>query len=273
MTLPLPRLLLVTALCALALAGCGGRSHETAPPPPAPKRAARPAPRPVHVRPYTGAVPILMYHVLAVPAPGTPFPGLYVSPADFRAQVGLLARSGYHAVTLERVWAAWHGRATLPRRPIVLSFDDGYPPDISVALPVLHARHWPGMLNLQVGNLIVRKVRELLAAGWEVDAHTFTHPDLTHVDPERLWYEVAGSRRSIQRTYGVPVDFFCYPSGRYDAAVLADVRRAGYDGATTTALGLASPTSDPYTLDRVRVPGGESAASLLAELRALEGRA
>ena len=268
----MPRLL-VTALCALALAGCGGNSHDTAPPPPA-KSTAGPAPRPVHVRPYTGAVPILMYHVLAAPQAGTPFPALYVAPADFRAQIGLLARSGYHAVTLGRVWAAWHGRGTLPRRPIVLSFDDGYPEDVSVALPVLRARRWRGVLNLQVGNLIVRKVRELLAAGWEVDAHTFTHPDLTRVDPERLWREVDGSRLSIRRTYGIPVDFFCYPGGRYDAAVVADVRRAGYEAATTTTLGLAQPSSDPYTLDRVRVNGGETAAALLAELRSLtHGRA
>jgi len=261
--------LLALPLCALALAACGGARVRTARP--APGRRARPEHAPVHTTPYTGSVPILMYHVLAVPAPGVPFPGLYVAPATFAAQVRLLARAGYHAVTLGRVYAAWHGEATLPAHPIVLSFDDGYPPDLTVALPVLRARHWPGVLNLQVGNLIVRKVKELLAAGWEVDAHTLTHPDLTHVDSARLWQEVDGSRVSIRHTYGIPVDFFCYPSGRYDATVIAAVRRAGYEAATTTQPGLASPSSDPYTLDRVRVPGGESAASLLAELRSFGG--
>jgi peptidoglycan/xylan/chitin deacetylase (PgdA/CDA1 family) len=213
-----------------------------------------------------------MYHVLAVPGAGVPFPDLYVAPSAFAAQVHLLARAGYHAVTLERVFAAWHGRGTLPARPLVLSFDDGYPPDLTVALPVLRAQGWVGVLNLQVGNLVARKVKELIAAGWEVDAHTFTHPDLTHVDSARLWHEVDGSRRSIQRTYGIPVDFFCYPAGRYDAAVVAAVRRAGYKAATTTQLGLARPSSDPYTLDRVRVSGGMTAASLLTELRSLERR-
>ena len=182
--------------------------------------------------------------------------------------MALLARDGYRAVTLERVFAAWHGRARLPSRPIVLSFDDGYPSDVSVALPVLRARGWPGVLNLQVRNLIVRKVRELLAAGWEVDAHTFTHPDLTHVGAAQLWREVDGSRRAIQRTYGIPVDFFCYPAGRYDAAVLAAVRRAGYRGATTTQLGLARPAA-PYTLSRVRVSNGETPEALIHQLATL----
>ena len=253
------------ALCALLLAGCGGTKHHAAhplAPPPTQTQAAK-----AFVA-STGPVPILMYHVLATAGPGVPFPELYVSPANFAAQVRLLARDGYHAVTLGQVFAAWHGHGLLPARPIVLSFDDGYPPDITVALPMLRARHWPGVLNLQVGNLIVRKVRELLAAGWEVDAHTFTHPDLTHVDAARLWHEVDGSRRSIQRTYGIPVSFFCYPAGRYDAAVLADVRRAGFKGATTTNPGLARP-SQPFTLSRVRVNGDESASALIAELRKL----
>jgi peptidoglycan/xylan/chitin deacetylase (PgdA/CDA1 family) len=122
------------------------------------------------------------------------------------------------------------------------------------------------VLNLQVRNLVPEKVRELLAAGWEVDAHTFTHPNLTHVGAERLWREVDGSRRAIRRLYGVPVDFFCFPAGRYDARVLAAVRRAGFRGATTTRLGLARPAR-PYTLSRVRVPSGETAQGLLALLR------
>jgi peptidoglycan/xylan/chitin deacetylase (PgdA/CDA1 family) len=259
-TPPGPRRLLVLPLCAVALAGCGSTKRQTTTGP-----IATPAPR--HV-PDARPVPILMYHVLATPGPAVPFRELYVSPSTFAAQVRALARAGYRAVTLERVFAAWHGRAKLPRRPIVLSFDDGYPPDLTVALPVLRARRWPGVLNLQVGNLEARKVRALLAAGWEVDAHTFTHPDLTHVGPARLWHEVHGSRVSIHRTYGIPVDFFCYPDGRYDAAVLAAVRRAGYEGATTTRLGLAR-RSHPYTLDRIRVPNGETPAALLAELRHL----
>ncbi len=261
------RRLVAVSLCMLALAGCGGPRKQAQPP-------AKPKPRaPVRTRRYTRAVPILMYHEIAVPGPGTPFRELYVAPSTFAAQVRGLARAGYHAVTLGRVFDAWHGRDRLPARPIVISFDDGYPPDITVALPLLRARHWPGVLNLQVGNLVVRNVKELLAAGWEVDAHTFTHPDLTHVDSARLWHEVNGSRLSIHRTYGIPVDFFCYPAGRYDAKVIAAVRRAGFKAATTTQLGLARPSSDPYILDRVRVSGSETAASLLAELRSLERKA
>src|SRR5688572_20553453 len=72
------------------------------------------------------AVPILMYHQLRTAPDGARQRALYVRPRDFAAQVRALRRAGYTAVTLQRVWDAWHGRATLPRRPVVFSFDDGY---------------------------------------------------------------------------------------------------------------------------------------------------
>ena len=63
----------------------------------------------------------------------------------------------------------------------------------------------------------------------------------------------------------MPVDFFCYPAGRYDARVIAAVRRAGYLGATTTREGLARPT-EPYELQRVRVSRSDGVAGFADEL-------
>ena len=120
--------------------------------------------------------------------------------ADFAGQVAWLAAHGYHAVTLQRVFDSWRGAARLPAKPVVLSFDDGYLSQVRNALPILKARQWPGVLNLEVRNLQpvwgIRPpgIRKLLAAGWELDAHTLTHPDLTKVGPTQLHDEVAGSR-------------------------------------------------------------------------------
>jgi peptidoglycan/xylan/chitin deacetylase (PgdA/CDA1 family) len=216
------------------------------------------------------AVPILMYHVIGTRGPATPNPGLWVSPADFTAQVAALKRRGYHGVTLRQVWNAWHRRAKLPRKPLVLSFDDGYLGQVRDALPALAATGWAGVLNLKVDNLAdiggTKAVKRLVRAGWEIDAHTITHPDLTTVDAARLRDEVAGSRKRLRRLFGVPVSFFCYPSGRYDATVVAAVRAAGYLGATTTHLGWASPGDDAFTLPRLRVDGEMTPAALLARL-------
>ena len=216
-------------------------------------------------------VPILMYHVIGDPRGAVPYPELYVREADFVGQMRWLERHGYHPVTLRAVWDHWHRDAPLPKRPIVVSFDDGYRSVAHAALPAMRERRWPGVLNLAVKNLRVsggvspRQVRRLIAAGWEIDAHTLTHPDLTTLGDRQLEREVAGSRRELRRLFGVPVDFFCYPSGRYDARVIAAVRRAGFLGATTTLDGLARP-GEPFELRRVRVNRSDGVAGFAAEL-------
>jgi len=215
-----------------------------------------------------------MYHVVATPPASAPYPDLYVRPATFGAQMRWLAGHGFHAVTLGRVYAYWRDGRRLPSHPIVLSFDDGYRATYFNASPVLHSLHWPGVLNLEIRNeqvpwgIAPDRVRRLLRAGWELDSHTITHPDLTTLDATRLRTEVARSRELLRRQFHVPVDFFCYPSGRYDTAVVAAVQAAGYLGATSTRYGLARP-GELWTLARVRVNGSDGVSGLAWKLRSL----
>lgn len=144
------------------------------------------------------------------------------------------------------------------------------PASVVPRVPVL--MYHPAVLNLKVANLEPGSftdldVRRLLAAGWELGAHTITHPDLRTLDDAALEREVAGSRAEIRRRFRVPVDFFCYPAGRYDDRVIAAVRRAGFLSATTTIQGLA--TADrPFELKRVRVSRGDGVRALATLLPA-----
>ncbi len=215
-----------------------------------------------------------MYHVISAPPAGVAYPDLFVRPADFAGQMRWLAQHGYTAVTLRQVYEYWLRGSPLPAQPIVVSFDDGYLSHHTQALPVLHKLHWPGVLNLKVNALHSKyalplwRARVLVKAGWEIDAHTITHPDLTQVDAAQLWKEVNGSRLALRRALHVPVDFFCYPAGRFDARVIAAVRRAGYLGATTTIYGLARPR-DIYTLARIRVNGSDGVSGFARKLQGL----
>ena len=60
----------------------------------------------------------------------------------------------------------------------------------------------------------------------------------------------------------MPVNWFCYPSGHYDPTVVAAVRAAGFVGSTTVVPGWAGPSTNSYTLPRLRVLGGTSPAAL-----------
>jgi peptidoglycan/xylan/chitin deacetylase (PgdA/CDA1 family) len=174
-------------------------------------------------------------------------------------------------VTLDEVRNAWRGRSTLPARAIVISFDNGYRTQYTEALPVLRRVGWVGDENLQLsglppsqGGLSSTQVRALVAAGWELDTQGYSHADLIRLGAAELRYEVAVARRTVQRLYRVKADWFCYPSGHYNTAVIAAVKAAGYVGSTTVVAGWARPTDDPYRLPRLRVLGGTSPAELLA---------
>jgi peptidoglycan/xylan/chitin deacetylase (PgdA/CDA1 family) len=276
------RWIVLSAALALALAGCGSHKGGAATPTPTATRArthhrapAALPPAPAQVRGAAARrmpIPILMYHVIATPTPGTPYPGLWVPAATFAAQMRALQHAGYHAITLAAAYAAWHAGAPLPRRPVVISFDDGYRGDYTHARPVLRRLGWPGVLNLLLanvrpGDITAGEVRRLIASGWEIDSHTLTHPDLTAIGAAQLRHELVASRRAIRRRFGQPADFFTYPAGRYDATVAAGVRAAGYRAALTEDEGYAVP-AEPFALKRVRVQYGESPGALLAALRA-----
>lgn len=243
--------LVATLSVILAAAGCGadgerGTAHAAAPP-----------------------VPILLYHHLADPPRGERNASLWVTPRRFVAHLDALRRAGFHAVTLARVWDAWHGRATLPSRPVVITFDDGYPEQDSVARPALRRLRWPAVLNLQLDRVGVRgglsraAIGRMRADGWEIDDHSTTHPDLTKVSAARLKAEVSGSRATFRRTLGITTNFFCYPYGKADARVRAAVRAAGFLAATTIEPGRATTHDDPLALPRIVVRRAATPAGLV----------
>lgn len=228
-------------------------------------------------RPGDEPAPILMYHVIAPAPAGAPFPGLYVTPEEFAAQMRALKRAGWTAVTLDELSAYWREGVSLPAgKPIVVSFDNGYHSQFAQALPILRRLGWVGDENIQLtglppsqGGLSEREVRALLAAGWELDTQGASHADLITLDAAELHEQVAHTRTILQSRYHVPVDWFCYPSGHYDATVDAAVRAAGFDGSTTVVPGWAHRDDDPYRLRRLRVLGGTSPSALLSLIAAV----
>jgi peptidoglycan/xylan/chitin deacetylase (PgdA/CDA1 family) len=165
----------------------------------------------------------------------------------------------------------------LPRgKPIVISFDNGYESQYREALPVLRRLGWVGVENLQLsglppsqGGLSERQVRALVCDGWELDTQGYSHADLATATPSELHFQVAVARERIRALYHVHAEWFCYPSGQYDAAVIAAVEAAGFRGSTTVIPGWASAAENPYRLPRLRVLGGTSPETLLSEIEAI----
>jgi peptidoglycan/xylan/chitin deacetylase (PgdA/CDA1 family) len=257
-------------LGAVVGAGAGGGSTK------AKNSAERPVPGGVgpprhaeELAAFTGPVPILMYHVIGNPPASAALPELFVDPETFAAQMNSLDRRGYTAVSLNQVYDAWFKQGELPPKPVVLTFDDGYRGDYVFARRTLRRLRWPAVLNLLVrnlgGELTDRMVEQMIGDGWELDAHTINHLDLTAMGGARLREEVGGSREILKRRFHQPVNFFCYPAGKFNRATIRAVRKAGYLGATTELPGDATKAR-MFELHRIRVNGSDGVGGLERKL-------
>ncbi len=210
-------------------------------------------------------VPILMYHyVSALPAEADAIrQDLTVTPENFEAQLAYLRDQGYTSITLFELAAAFRGEASLPEKPIVLTFDDGYADAYTVAFPLLQKYGFKGTFFVIAyvveggvpGYLTWEQAREMAEAGMSIQSHSLDHVDLRERSADYLKQQVELSRDLIEARVGQPVRFFCYPAGRYDEAVIRALEQAGYWGAVTTEWGSTHTWSRRFTWPRLRVRG------------------
>lgn len=209
-------------------------------------------------------LPIVTYHAL-----GDAASPVWTPLATFEAQLDAFARCGYRGLTLSGALDALRGGGPLPERSVVFTFDDGYESVHRLAWPRLRARgfvatvfliddycgrdnRWPGQpSDLPVAPLLTwNQARDLAGDGWELGAHTRTHPALTALPLAEAEREIVGAQRAIAARLGRAAHVFAYPYGATNPAVTGVVRRH-FAGAVGTALGLVHAGDDPYRLPRV----------------------
>lgn len=212
-------------------------------------------------------VPILMYHYIRINPVATDKIGygLSVTPADFEAQMNYLAMHGYHSISAGDVVDVLHGLKSLPAKPVVISFDDGYDDLYTVAYPILQKYRLQGEAYIITGKVgspgyvTWDMLRQMLRdGGMTIGAHTIHHPDLRTLSKEQQFNEIEGSRVALQTQLGIPVDDFCYPAGAYTAQTVELVKQAGFKDAVTVEPKSTEYSGQEMTMPRVRVAGGET---------------
>ena len=230
------------------------------------------------------SVPVLMYHEIA-PSPHPAFRRYTVSVREFTRQMRWLATFGYRTIDMDTLVRARRGQGSLPKRPVVITFDDGFQGCVEHAVPVLRAHRFTAVFYLVAGlmgetsrwlrsdlgmelPLMSRDTaRALAAAGFQVGAHTVTHPRLAELDASRCRTELVDARRCLEDELSRPVVHLAYPYGSFDRAVQAMAADAGYVTACSTRAGLSGPDDDLLALRRVTVYGHDSLIDFASRLR------
>ena len=160
-------------------------------------------------------------------------------------------------------------RATLPARPIVVTFDDGFADFYDDAWPVLKRYEIPATLYVTTGYvgstsrwltpegegqrpmMSWEQIVELDRKGIEMGAHTFTHPQLDTLSSSQAWDEISQSKWQLEEQLAHSVASFAYPHGYYSNHVRNLVRQAGFSSACAVKHALSDTSDDRFALARV----------------------
>lgn len=208
-------------------------------------------------------IPVLLYHAISDDPPSWIAP-YTVTPADFARHMDLLVESGCTPLTLGELIAGLDG--SLPDRPAVVTFDDGFA-DFGRAAEIMAERAVTSTLYVTTGALRGRAAVELslppapmlawsdLAGlrdhGVEIGAHTHTHPQLDAIPLARAVEEIALPKRLLEDHLGTPVTTFAYPHGFSSRTVRAAVRAQGYASAASVRDAFTSVCADRFAVARL----------------------
>lgn len=220
---------------------------------------------------------VLMYHgVDRVPPARDPY-GMFVTPVAFRDQVEQLLESGFVPVTEQAYLAGLRG-AELPRKPVLITLDDGYVGVAEHAAPILASFGLPSVLYVPVGLvggcsdwleprhrhplMTLGELRDVLPLGMSVGAHGLDHSDLTTLSNAELLRHTVETRQVLGALLGEEVRSFAFPYGTHDARTRAAVRAAGYEA----AFAVHDPAGD-FGIRRVDVNALDTMRTFRLKLR------
>lgn len=232
------------------------------------------------------AVPILMYHSISdLPdKKGHPYFETRTSPRVFEEQMKCLREHGYSSIGISELPAAMKN-GTGDRRPVVITFDDGYRDFLDNALPILEKYGFRASVFIVTGMMGSRssmsdgkdfldweEVRKLRKRGVTFGSHTVNHLKLKNLQLKEMEVEIVDSKKEIESRFGEPVEAFSYPYAfpeeREDflEAYFGLLERSGYRFGVTTVIGRVGEGDNLLALKRVPVNEYDDPALFKAKL-------
>lgn len=221
-------------------------------------------------------IPILMYHKV-LPQADRSRHKIYVTCQQFAQHMQFLAKYRFTPITFKDYFAFRDGDKPLsnfPRKPIIITFDDGYENNLHYALPIMQRYGFKGVLFALGGQIDYNKwdadegeprhrllnaeqLRTMAAAGFEIGAHSLTHPHLPILSSEVADMEITQSKQRLEQWLQQPVISFAYPYGDYNNSIKALVEKAGFTCALATDTGGLMLEDEHFAVFRVNIMPGD----------------
>lgn len=164
-------------------------------------------------------VPILCYHRISESAKGD----YSVSPATFEAHMKVLADSGFRTVLSDQLYDYLVFNNTLPKKPVMISFDDSRAEHFAVAAPIMEKYGFRGAFFIMTitynkkNYMSTEQIKELAEKGHAIGLHSWDHTMATKYKEETYWQQqVVNPKAKLEGIMGKPVDYWAYPNGVYD---------------------------------------------------------
>jgi peptidoglycan/xylan/chitin deacetylase (PgdA/CDA1 family) len=213
-------------------------------------------------------IPILLYHSVT-DQPADWIKSFAVSPDAFAAQLDVLGEEGATTLTVSAFVEALSGSpATLPKRPVLITFDDGFADFHGAALPILRERDMSSTLYVATdlvgrGDVVGHErgarmldwdqLRDARGTGVEIGGHSHSHVQLDVVSRARAADEIARCKHLLEERLEAEVRSFAYPHGYHSARVRRQVIEAGYGSACAVKNAFSSTADDRFSLARLTV--------------------
>lgn len=206
-------------------------------------------------------IPILMYHSIDYEKGNS----LRVPKEDFYLQMKYIKENGYTSISFDDLYDFLSGKRKAPKKPIAITFDDGYEDNYVNAYPILKEFGFKATIfaitnEIDKNNAYIKskQIQEMINNGISVESHTLDHNDLASLSYKAQYEILKKAREDLEAMEGKKIKYLAYPSGRYNSFTERAARDAGYIMAVTTKPGFASGSNGYLFLHRVRINSGRS---------------
>lgn len=229
-----------------------------------------------------GYIPTLMYHKIKDQVENTEDDqSMSVSTANFEAQLKALLEAGYTPINFKQLKDYLEGKAGPPKKPILITADDGYLCNYTKAYPILkkyNAQATFFVTSLYVGmtneneHFSWEQAKEMEASGLiDIQSHTHGHTLMNELDKTDVSYEIQKSFGDIEKYLGKrDVKVLAYPQFLHTSKVKEWASECGVDLQVTNLVSKYRPTATQKTdIKRIHVSNELSPQKLLNQIKRL----